>query len=322
MRGRITLRFMENRNQSGGPLVGAIEAGGTKFVCAVGVGPGDGLLARQSFPTGDHAAQRVAESIDWLLDQERRFGRLCGVGVATFGPVDLDPTSTTYGYITTTPKPGWKNANLVGPLRRGFANIPIAIDTDVNGAALGEHVWGAARGLTDFVYATMGTGIGAGGMAGGQLLHGLVHPEMGHVRVPRLAGDKFAGVCPYHGDCWEGLCSGPAIAERTGVAADELPANDPAWPLVAQYTALALANIICVLSPRRVIVGGSIRKGGPFGEAAFFATVRQQLQESLNGYIDAPALLGKGIDEYVVPPLLGDDAGVCGAIALAHRVLT
>jgi fructokinase len=276
---------------------------------------------RASFPTGDDAPRRMAEAVEWLLDQQRRVGRLHAVGVATFGPVDLDPRSSSYGHITTTPKPGWQNADLLGPLRRAFPGIPLAIDTDVNGAALGEHTWGAARQVDDFVYVTMGTGIGGGGMAGGQLLHGMIHPEMGHLRLPRVAGDEFPGACPYHGDCWEGLCSGPAILARTGVAASTLPADHPAWPLVAEYTALALANVVCILSPRQIILGGSIRKGGLLGEAEFFRAVRKRMLAALNGYIAAPALTDDGILGYLVSPQLGDDAGVCGAMALAQRAL-
>ncbi len=299
-------------------VFGAIEAGGTKFVCAVGTGPGVGLAARIELPTEPDPAGQMAKVVAWLQEQQPAHGMLHAIGVATFGPVDLDPTSASYGHITTTPKPGWTNADLLGPLRAAFAETPLAIDTDVNGAALGEHHWGAARGLSDFVYVTMGTGIGGGGMARGRLLHGLVHPEMGHMRVPRLAGDEFAGVCPYHGDCWEGLCCGPAIERRTGVHAEKLPANHAAWRFQAHYVAAALANIVCVLSPQRIMLGGSVSKAGQLGSGAFLSLVRAKLQEMLAGYVVSPALLDKGIETYVVPPELGDDAGVCGAIALAQ----
>lgn len=300
-------------------VYGAIEAGGTKFVCAVSTGQSANLLARQEFPTGDDPPACMARVVAWLQTQGDDHGQLAGIGVASFGPVDLNGKSPTYGHITSTPKPGWAGADLLGPLRRAFANVPLALDTDVNGAALGEHAWGAARDLTDFIYVTMGTGIGGGGLVGGQLIHGLIHPEMGHVRLPRLVGDDFPGVCPYHGDCWEGLCCGPAIERRVGRPAGELPADDPAWQITAHYTAFALANILFVTSPQRIIIGGSVRKAGRFGETAFLQAVRSRLQDILNHYIVSPAVEDRGIDDFVVPPQLGDDAGICGAVALAQR---
>ena len=299
-------------------LVGAIEAGGTKFVCAVGASPGSGLLSRVEIPTIADPVEQMSQAVAWLQNQQQVHGKLRAIGVATFGPVDLNTSSPTYGHITTTPKVGWANADLLGPLRTAFGKIPLAIDTDVNGAALGEHRWGAASGLTDFVYVTIGTGIGGGGMASGRLLHGLVHPEIGHIRLPRIAGDDFAGVCPYHGDCWEGLCCGPAIEARTGLPATQLPADHPAWQLQTQYIATALASIVCVLSPQRIILGGSVSKGGRLGQDGFLRLIRQGLQRTLAGYVASPALSDQGIDSYVVPPALGDDAGVCGAIALAQ----
>jgi len=300
------------------PIVGAIEAGGTKFVCAVGSGPGARLLERTQFSTGDDPARLMRSVAEWFVAQEKKHGALAGLGVASFGPVDLDERSPTYGFITTTPKPGWQHADILGPLRRAFPGLPIGFDTDVNGAALGEARWGAAQGLEDFVHVTVGTGIGGGGMARGRLLHGLVHPEMGHMGLPQLAGDDFAGVCPFHGRCWEGLCSGPAIARRTGMPAEQLPPEHPAWELTIRHMAHALVNLTCVLSPRRIIIGGSVRKGGRLGEERFFTRLRAAFREVLAGYISSPALTETGIVEFIVPPQLGDDAGVCGAIALAH----
>ena len=304
------------------PIVGAIEAGGTKFVCAVGSGPGARLLERAQFSTGDDPARLMRSVAEWFAAQEKRHGALAGLGVASFGPVDLDERSPTYGFITTTPKPGWQHADIPGPLRRAFPGLPIGFDTDVNGAALGEARWGAAQGLEDFVYVTVGTGIGGGGMARGRLLHGLVHPEMGHMGLPQLAGDDFAGACPFHGRCWEGMCSGPAIAKRTGMPAEQLPPDHPAWEATIGYMAHALKNLTCVLSPRRIIIGGSVRKGGRLGEERFFTRLRAAFRELLAGYISSPALTETGIAEFIVPPHLGDDAGVCGAIALAHRAAT
>ena len=303
------------------PLVGAIEAGGTKFVCAIGCGPGSGLLAREEFPTGDDPQRTIREVIGWLETESRRVGSIRALGVASFGPVELDPSSPRFGSITTTPKPGWWDTDIVGPLRRAFPGLPIGFDTDVNGAALGEGRWGAARGLHDFVYITVGTGIGGGGVARGKLLHGLVHPEMGHFPMPVLDGDTFAGSCRFHGRCWEGLCAGPAIAARAGRPAGELAADDPAWELTARYMAHAFATLTYVLSPRKIILGGSVRKAGKLGEARFLAMIRRHFRGVLNGYIASPMLEEGGIDQFIVPPALGDDAGVCGAIALAHDAL-
>jgi fructokinase len=303
-------------------LVGAIEAGGTKFVCAVGSGPGEGLLARAAFPTGSDPQRVLDAVVEWLKEQEGRHGQLRALGVASFGPVDLDRRSSTSGFITSTPQPGWRSTDVLGPLRRAFPGAPIGFDTDVNGAALGEHTWGRAVGINNFVYITIGTGIGAGGMARGKLLHGLVHPEMGHILLPAIAGDSFEGACPFHGRCWEGLCSGPALLKRTGIAAESLSPDDPAWDLEARYIALALSTIVYVLSPRKIILGGSVRKAGRLGEARFFNAIQARLVETLNGYITSPALTADGVCDYVVPPLLGDDAGVLGAIALAQHALS
>lgn len=309
-----------NGNDHGG-IVGGIEAGGTKFIVAVGSGPGGRLLAREQFPTGDDPAALMGRVIEWLAQAGRNHGPLAAVGIASFGPVDLDPSSSTYGFITTTPKPGWQSADIVGPLRRAFPGLPVGFDTDVNGAALGESRWGAARGIEDFVYVTVGTGIGGGGMARGRLLHGLVHPEMGHISMPTLEGDTFAGVCPYHGRCWEGLCSGPAIARRAGRPAETLEPDHPAWEITIRCMAHALATITCVLSPRRIILGGSVPKGGRLGQDGFFRRLQQHVRGVLAGYVASPALEEAGIADFIVPPALGDDAGVCGAIALGQAAL-
>jgi len=312
--------FVGNEKRMNQPWVGGIEAGGTKFVCAVGSGPEDVRQPgnRVVFPTGGDPTALLAEVTTWFLAQQVERGEpLAALGVASFGPVDLDPTSPTYGYITSTPKPGWGNTDLLGPLRDALgSDLPIGFDTDVNGAALGERMWGGAVDLDDFLYITIGTGIGAGGMARGQLLHGLVHPEIGHLRLPRVPGDTFPGVCPYHGDCWEGLCSGPAIERRTSTPAGDLPPDHPAWDLVTHSVGDAIANLVCTLSPQRILLGGSVRKAGRLGEEAFFAKVRTRVRTSLNGYVASPALTEAGIVSYLVPPALGDDAGVCGALAL------
>jgi fructokinase len=298
-------------------LVGAIEAGGTKFICAIGRGPGEGILARTSFPTGNNPTELLTQVTDWLHLEEARLGKLQAIGIASFGPLDLNMDSPTYGFITSTSKIAWQNTDFIGHMKKSFPAIPIGFDTDVNGAALGEYCWGNAQGLSDFVYITIGTGIGAGGMVGGQLIHGLIHPEMGHMVIPREREDNFKGVCPFHGDCWEGLCSGPAIKEGSGFTAETLPADNPTWEFETKYIASAIRNIICLLSPQRIILGGSVRKAGLLGEEQFFNMIREQVCLGLNGYVASPLLKDK-ISEYIVPPGLGDDSGICGAIALGQ----
>lgn len=291
------------------PLWGGIEAGGTKFVCAIAGDDGE-LLAETSFPTStpDHT---IGQAIEFFQQQQSE--PLAAIGISSFGPVDLRPASPTFGYITTTPKPGWANADVVGRIRRAF-DIPVGFDTDVNGAALGEYRWGAAQGLDTFVYLTIGTGIGGGGMVNGKLLHGLIHPEMGHIRIPHdLDQDPFAGLCPFHGDCLEGLAAGPALEARWGQRAETLPLDHPAWKLEANYLALGLVNLICILSPQRIILGGGVMQ-----QAHLFPLIRDRVQQLLNDYLKTPTIL-EHVEQYIVPPGLGDRAGVKGAIALAQQ---
>lgn len=281
--------------------VGGIEAGGTKWVCAVGTGPGD-LRAMESVPTTS-----PDETLGRVLAFFERHGPVAAVGIGSFGPVDLDPASPTWGFVTTTPKPGWAHTS-VGARVRDALGVPVAFDTDVNAAALGEHRFGAARGLDTFCYITVGTGIGGGGMAGGRLLHGLVHPEFGHMRVPHdPVADPFSGSCPYHGDCWEGLASGRAIEERWGRPGKELTGEDAVWRLEARYLALGLVNVVFVLSPQRIVLGGGVP-----GHPGLLPLVRRDLDDLLGGY-------GAHPDEFVVRPALGNRAGVLGAIALAGQ---
>lgn len=294
-------------------LVGGIEAGGTKFVCAVGTGPDD-IRDEVRYPTTT-PDETISRAVDFFRQAARRHGSLAAIGVASFGPVDPNPASPTFGYITSTPKPGWRDTEFAGLLRRELG-LPIGFDTDVNVAALGEATWGAAQGLDTSLYLTIGTGIGGGGLVGGQLMHGLVHPEMGHIRVPHdLAADPFAGVCPFHGDCLEGLASGPAIERRWGRPAAELAPDHAAWTLEARYLALALVNFICTLSPQRIILGGGVME-----QQHLFGLIRGQVRELLADYIRAEAILAK-IDQYLVPPGLGNRSGVLGAMALAQRQL-
>jgi fructokinase len=287
---------------------GGIEAGGTKFVCMVANGPQE-ILAETRFPT-----TTPAETIGRAIEFFRRHQPLKAIGVACFGPVDLDPTSPTYGFITTTPKPGWANTNVAGLLRMALG-VPVAFDTDVNGAALSEYTWGAAQACDPALYLTVGTGIGGGCLINGKPMHGLVHPEMGHIRlVHDWQADPYAGFCPYHGDCFEGLAAGPAIKLRWGNPAETLPLDHPAWELEAHYVALALSDLICTLSPKRIVLGGGVLE-----HPGLVERVRVRVQELLNGYVQSPVIL-KNIDEYIVRPGLGSRAGVLGAIALARNL--
>jgi fructokinase len=280
-------------------------------VCAVGTGPAD-LRAETRFPTTT-PEETLGQAIDFFREQAGALGEpLAALGVASFGPLDPNRASPTYGHITTTPKPGWAHADVVGPLKAAL-ELPVAFDTDVNGAALGEHRWGAAQGLHTFVYLTIGTGLGGGAMVEGRLLHGLLHPEMGHVLLPHdWDEDPFPGTCPYHGDCFEGLAAGPALEARWGQPGETLPPDHPAWPLEAHYLALGLMSYVLTLSPQRIILGGGVMQ-----QPHIFPLVRQELLELLNGYVQAPEIL-EGMDDYVVPPGLGNRAGVLGAIALAQ----
>jgi fructokinase len=293
-------------------LWGGIEAGGTKFVCAVATGPDD-IQAESRFPTTT-PAETIGRAVAFFRQNQGSRG-LAAIGIASFGPVDPNPNSPTFGHITTTPKPGWAHTDLAGAIREGLS-VPVGFDTDVNGAALAEYRWGAAEGLDTFVYLTIGTGIGGGCVANGKLVHGLIHPEMGHIRVPHDRDrDPFPGICPFHGDCLEGLAAGPAIEARWGRRAETLPADHPAWSLEANYLALGLVNIICCLFPQRIILGGGVME-----QAHLFPLVHSRVQELLNGYLKSPLILDR-IDEYIVRPGLGNRAGVLGAIALAQQAI-
>ncbi|RME74331.1 MAG: ROK family protein [Chloroflexi bacterium] len=294
------------------PLIGGIEAGGTKFVCAVGTGPDD-LRAETRFPTTT-PEETIGRAIAFFEEQARH-QPLAAVGIASFGPVDPDPASPTFGYITSTPKPGWTNTDFAAAVGRALG-VPVGFDTDVNGAALGEARWGAGQGLDNFIYLTIGTGIGGGGLVNGQLLHGLVHPEMGHILLPPHPDDPHPeGFCPFHGHCLEGMASGPALEKRWQARGETLPPDHPAWELEAHYLALGLVNFICTLSPQRIIMGG-----GVMDQPHLFPLVRRKVQTLLNGYIQSPAILS-GIDRYIVPPGLGSRAGVLGAIALGAQAV-
>ena len=294
-------------------MFGSIEGGGTKFVCAVGTAP-DGIQREARFPTTT-PVETLDNVISFFKQAEQDFGRLSALGFASFGPIDPNPASPTFGYILPTPKPGWSNANVLGMLKSAF-DMPIAFDLDVNGAALGEGLWGAAQGLDTFMYLTVGTGIGGGALVNGKLMHGLLHPEMGHIPLPRdKERDPFEGACPFHNDCFEGLASGPAMEKRWGQKAETLPFDHPAWELEAHYIALALASYIYTLSPQRIIIGGGVG-----GQAALLPLIRRNVQGLLNGYVQSPAVT-QNIEEYIVPPALGHRSGMLGAMALAQQAL-
>lgn len=291
--------------------VGAIEAGGTKFICAV-VNQRYQIVREARIATST-PSETMRAVLEFFRAGEER---LAAVGVSSFGPVDLDPASSWYGYITETPKLSWRRANLLGPLRD--LGVPLALDTDVNGSALGEQIAGAAQGLDTFVYYTIGTGIGGGVMVDGQLLHGLTHPEMGHMWVAHdRARDSFAGCCPSHGNCFEGLASGPAMEQRWGLKTEDIPEGHPAWALEAHYIALALCNTIYAISPKRVILGGGVMQ-----RSFLFDLIRRELMRLMNGYIQHPALDDDGIVSFVVPPSLGARSAIVGSAALAYALVT
>lgn len=291
------------------PIYGGIEAGGTKFVCMVASGP-DEIIAETRFPT-TQPGETIQKTVDFFAPYARD-GRLQAIGIGSFGPVDLDPTSPTYGYITTTPKPGWGQTDLRGGILQALG-LPVAFETDVNAAAIGEHYWSPENSRFDpFLYVTVGTGIGVGVIANGRPLHGLVHPEMGHFPLPHdWQSDPFPGVCPYHGDCFEGLATGPSMNRRWGQPAETLPDDHHGWDLEAEYIALGLVNMIYAYSPGRIVVGGGVPQ-----HPGLHDLIRAKVQRLLNGYVQSPVILER-IDKYIIPPTLGGRSGVLGAIALA-----
>ena len=274
-------------------------------MCAVGTDPDD-VHASVCLPTTT-PGETLARAVEFF-----RTHRPSALGVACFGPLDLDPGSPTSGFITDTPKPGWSHVDVVGALRRALA-LPVAIDTDVNAAALAEWRWGAGKGCDPLVYVTVGSGIGGGALVGGRPVHGLVHPEMGHMRIPRVPGDEFPGTCPFHGDCLEGLASAPALRARRGLPPEALAVDDPVWALEARYLALGLANIVTVLSPQRIVLGGGVLR-----HPALLGRVRGELQTTLAGYVRASAIT-EAVEQFIVAPALGERAGVLGALALAAQ---
>jgi fructokinase len=279
-------------------IYGGVETGGSKWECAIGTGPDD-LRSTETIATTT-PAETIARVIEFFEGE----GPVAAVGIGSFGPIDPDPESATWGYITSTPKPGWAHTDVAPEIRRRL-DVPVAFDTDVNAAALGEHRWGAAQGLDTFSYITVGTGIGGGGMAGGKLLHGLVHPEVGHLRIPHDRDrDPFDGVCPFHGDCLEGLASGRAIEARWGRPPEELDRDEQVWQLQARYLALGLVSVISVLSPERILIGGGVMR-----QPGLLPLVQREAARLMNGYQRAGTIMS---------PALAPRSGVLGAIALAE----
>lgn len=287
--------------------LGGIEAGGKNFICTVGDGRGN-IFAREKIATRDPRA-----TINHVTQFFKNF-KIAAVGIGSFGSIDLNPESPAYGSITATPKLAWINYPLYQEIRHALA-LPVGMTTAANAAALGELTKGAAKGLDGCLYITVGNGIDAGLITDRHFLYGLTHPEMGHVLLRRHPKDKFTGICPYHQDCLEGLASGPAIEARWGMSTQELPTAHPAWKIEAEYLAQALMQYALIISPKRIIIGGSVMEHGEL-----FPLVRRRLQELLSGYIDL-AELKEQIDNYVVPSALGDQAAITGALILARQTL-
>lgn len=285
-------------------MLGAIEAGGTKFVCAVGDKPGrikDSIKIPTTVPE-----ETMAGVIEFFKQYD-----IESIGIGSFGPIDVNQESETYGYITSTPKLAWRNYPFVQALEESFG-VPVGFNTDVNAAALGEAVLGAAKGLDSCLYITVGTGIGAGAVVNGKLLKGLSHPEMGHIIVRRHPEDTYKGTCPYHADCLEGLAAGPAIEERWGKKGVSLVKRNEVWDLEGYYIAQALMQYILILSPKKIILGG-----GVMNQTQVFTSIYKYLPELLKDYVALPEL-----SSYIVSPGLGDRAGITGSLLLANQALT
>ena len=292
-------------------LYGGIEAGGTKFVCVVASGP-DQIVDEIRFPTTT-PVETLGRAIQFFQPFVAQ-GQIHAIGVGAFGPLDLNRESPTYGFITATPKSGWSNTDVLGTLQRAL-QVHVAFDMDVNTAALGEYLWGASKDYDRSLYLTIGTGIGGGYIVNGKPLIGLLNLEMGHVRIPHNRQlDPFPGSCPFHGDCFEGLASGPAIEKRLGLRGAVVPEEDAFWDLETEYIALALMNYIVTLSPTKIILGGGVMQ-----REFLFRKVRRRVRELLNGYVASKSIL-ENINTYILPPGLGNQSGSLGAIALAMQV--
>jgi fructokinase len=287
-------------------LYGGVEAGGTKFTCVVATAPNHPPVAELIVPT-----TKPDETLGEVIRFFRRYD-LKALGISSFGPLDLRRGSPTYGYITETPKEGWRHTSFARPFEQALG-VPTGFDTDVNASALAEARYGAAQGLSQVVYVTVGTGIGGGAVIDGEMLHGLMHPEMGHLPVPRHPRDTYLGCCPFHGDCLEGVACGPAIEKRWKQPASSLPSDHEAWELEAYYLARAVCTVVYTISPQRIIFGG-----GVMNQKQLFPLIRTQAVEMLHGYIQDGMIVSQ-IDELIAEPGLGGRSGAVGALELAVR---
>ena len=285
-----------------------IEAGGTKFNCIIAEDP-DVIVAekRIATTTPEKTIPEVIQFIKQTLNSQNEKAQSIGIG--SFGPLDLNPDSADFGSITSTPKTAWKNYNIKNAFEDALY-VPAILDTDVNAAAFGEFLWGAGKGKQYVLYLTIGTGIGGGLVVNGKPYHGMLHPEMGHIYLPEVS--DFKGVCPYHGNCFEGLASGPALQAKWGMEASKLGENHPAWQEEAHSIALALCSYICILSPDIIILGGGVMQ-----QQQLFPLIRKMVPELLHGYIQVDSIINN-IDSYIMPPALGSKSGVLGALALAR----
>lgn len=286
--------------------IGAIEAGGTKMALAIGDEEGH-IAEREEIPTTS-PDECVAKMVEWFAGRD-----VDAMGIGAFGPTAVNPKDPRYGQILETPKTAWKYYDLREAFARGL-NVPVGYDTDVNVACLGEVVFGSAQGLSNVVYVTIGTGIGAGVMAEGNLLHGMLHAEAGHIIVPRVPGDDAICVCPYHDCCFDGMAAGPAIEHRWGKKGYELADRDEVWELESAYLAEGVSTYVLCYSPQKIVLGGGVMK-----QWQLFPLVREKTLELLNGYIVTPEL--KDIDNYIVPAGCGGDQGILGALELGRRAL-
>ena len=287
-------------------LLGALEAGGTKMVCAIGNEKGE-IFEQVSIPT-ETPEITIPRMISYFKEK-----KVEALGIACFGPIDPNKKSATYGYITSTPKLAWANCNIVGAFEEALG-CPVGFDTDVNGSVLGEVTFGQAKGKSSVIYVTIGTGVGAGIYIEGKLLHGMLHPEAGHVLMRKRNDDTYEGKCPYHKACLEGLAAGPAIEERWGVSARELKDRAEVWDLEAYYIAQALTDYIVTVSPEMIILGG-----GVMHQEQLFPMIRNYVKEMLNGYIKTEEI--EDLDHYIVPASLNDDQGIMGCLELARQAL-
>lgn len=288
-------------------ILGGLEAGGTKMVCAIGNEQGE-IFKKISLPT-ETPEITMPKMIEFFQSEH-----IEALGVGCFGPIDLDKKSKTYGFITSTPKLAWANFNIIGAFQDAL-HVPVGFDTDVNVACLGEVVWGASKGCEVALYITIGTGVGVGVYVNGKPLHGLVHPEGGHILLAKHPADTYKGRCPYHANCIEGLAAGPAIEERWGKKAIELADRPEVWELEADYIAQALVNYIVTLSPNKIVLWG-----GVMHQEQLFSMIRENVVQKLNGYVHHKAIL-EDIEHYIVPPALGDEPGIKGALYLGYLEL-